>query len=48
MSANLATLLTVVIVAAAGLVFSRFVIMPLGEPSSVWLWCDMLRTCAYP
>jgi len=30
----------------AGLAVSRFVLMPLGEPSTVWLWCDMLSTCS--
>ena len=30
----------------AFIAFSRFVIVPLGEPSSVWLWCDMLSTCS--
>ncbi len=33
------------LILSAVFAISRFVIVPLGEPSSVWLWCDMLSTC---
>ncbi len=38
-------LIAVLILGLGFFAVSRFVIVPLGEPSSVWLWCDMLSTC---